>query len=412
MFECASGLVVGRSHAAAGLPCQDAIASGCNSQGAVAAIADGLGSKARSNWGSHAAVTKAVAVAATALGGEDPEELARRAFSSAATAVERAAVELRVPAGALSTTLSLAIADFTSDTLVVAATGDSVHIVRDRAGLLQTVADAPPDAFANVVQPLSCWSTPRIARLPLAAVDAVILSTDGLEQLLLRRPGDHRWPSPNLCHELMDGGPGRIDQLLRDPALRGRTEDDCSVLVLRRHVEVGGESVQIVGGESMQVKAAAEGGDWAVAHPGLQVLELPWGRAASEVSLLVKNKPAGLSTLEYSSPLIAWPQAVVADGRGGARAIVIRHPGTPPATAADLEQRRAALHRVLGLLEKAGLSHGRLVPESFAVSESASGDGGLTLVDVAPLMRPAHSVATARDRALLEGAHVAAAQRR
>jgi Protein phosphatase 2C len=407
VFETTSGLVIGRAHVARGLPCQDAVATCTSTHGVVTAAADGLGSAVRSQVGSHTAATVAVATALQALGSEPPAEVVRRASVAAAEALAADAVTLACPASELATTLSVAVIGFAAEEVAIGASGDCIHIVRDRSGTLHVVADQPPAGFANVVSGLHRGIEPRVTVLPLEAVDAVLLSTDGLEHLLLRRPADERWPQPPLCHELIDGEAGRIDQLLRDRAVRELTDDDCAVVTIRRHPDTAGQRVYLTSGEQVHIGPVERLNGLrvrrVVKRPGLCVVPLPkW--CDERLEEMVCSPPELMWPARCAWPLIAWPQAVVVGKRDMPGGLVIRHPGVLCANPVKLHTCVPALGAIVGLLHRHGLAHGELGPHSFVPGPATNLQGGsLMLVDIGPLFsgEPANTRAS-RDLEFVE----------
>src|SRR5262245_16869493 len=368
MFETTSGIVVGRSHALRGLPCQDAIATASNTHGLVVALADGVGSAACSEIGSNTAVPIAVTTALQGLGQQSPAAIVSRAAAAAAEAVAADADALGSRSSELATTLSIAVVGYASGEIAVGASGDGIHVVRDRSGTLHLVADQAPAPHANTVSALCLGVEPRVAVLPIGGVDAVLLSSDGLEHLLLRRPADRRWPQPLLSHELMDGVAGASDLLLRDPILRAQTDDDCSVVVIRRNREEAGERVRLADGQRLTIGPPERLNDLRIRRvldrPGLSLVPLAQP-VDSRWPDIIGAAPERIWPTSCAWPLIAWPEGVAIRDDGSPGGLVIRHPGIPCDAPADLRDRIDALTTLIDLLHENNLAHGHLTPQSF-----------------------------------------------
>lgn len=97
----------GRGHRASETPCQDAFAvwQGAEGTRAAAAVADGLGSKPLSHFGSQAACD--AAVASLGVEAEWDEAALLRAFDAARSAIEAVAAERKLSSRDLATTLQL-----------------------------------------------------------------------------------------------------------------------------------------------------------------------------------------------------------------------------------------------------------------------------------------------------------------
>lgn len=411
MFEITQGIVIGRGHRAAAKPCQDAIAAASSTHGWAAANADGLGSKSLSEIGAHTNATVAVATTLADLGARPAAEIVRNAFAAAAAATEAAAMQLEVAPPELSATLTLAVVDLAAGELVVGSVGDGVQIVRDRAGTLHNISDGIPNEFANQVQPLRPGVEPLLTTLPLDAVDAVMLSSDGLEDLLLRRPADCRWPAPPLCHEILDAGPGKLDSLLRDPAVRRHTDDDSSLVVIRRNPGPAAVTVQLADGARLAVGPVEHVGEMRVRHaterPGVCLIELPvW--VSGEIEALVAADPGGWWPHDVAWNRVAWPLAIAVNDDGVPGGLVIRHPGVDAASDEDILARSHVARAIIERLHAYNVAHGALSAGSFVPAPGAHmGAGSLTLVDVAPLFSAAPAEERRRaDVAFLNGLEV------
>lgn len=194
-LRVSAGKRAGRGHRARAEPCQDAFAVHVDSDGgrAVAAVADGLGSRPSSQHGSQAACDAAVAsLQAEAVW---DREAMLRAFTAALQAVRDAAAAQGLTADDLATTLQ--VAAVTDGRLVAGMLGDGAVVCGDPAAVVL----APPRAgYANEVYPLTApgWEKQvQVVELEGAAADAatpILLFSDGLTRLLLAR--DHSGWTP------------------------------------------------------------------------------------------------------------------------------------------------------------------------------------------------------------------------
>ncbi len=205
------------------------------------AVADGLGSASRAADGSHRAVTRAVGSMQEALlrGHDvDPEAMVRGAFAAAREALERAATDggLRE----LATTLLVLFAR--GDRMAIGHLGDGVILLR-RRGELEAASIAPAEAYANLVASLTAddWvDRLRVTTVDGDGVDGVLMTTDGLEHIVLfnRLEGTpNQALVPKLLH-LADRDdievPVKAKELaawLASDMVRERTDDDVTLLL-------------------------------------------------------------------------------------------------------------------------------------------------------------------------------------
>lgn len=179
----------GRGHRQFGVPCQDAFAvheEGAGAPGGrvAAAVADGLGSKPLSHFGSQAACDAAVASLAAEPIWDAPA--LTRAFQAAFDAVAAAAAERGSPPHELATTLQLATLQ--GGTVRAGMVGDGAIVAADADGLPSLLLAPAPSRYANEVVPLTEPTWRDHLRLAEATgARSVLLFTDGLTRLLLAR---------------------------------------------------------------------------------------------------------------------------------------------------------------------------------------------------------------------------------
>jgi hypothetical protein len=277
LFEVAAGSVVGRDHLGrgnllVGRNNQDAYAWSCTAEGLVAVVCDGCGSGGHSEVGANLGARLLV----RALG-SCPALFAGAVGSGAASSapplfVERARHRvlawLRELASGMGDNLAQTVADYFLFTVVgalllrdwtyIISIGDGVFAVN---GEVTRLGPAPHNAPPYLAYPL-CGAAPeafpfQVQRsLPTAAVDSVLLGTDGVAHLIEAAgrplPGrrepvgplgqfweeDRYFRNPDALRRrlaLVNSEHVRLDReagvLVREPGL---LPDDTTVLVIRR----------------------------------------------------------------------------------------------------------------------------------------------------------------------------------
>lgn len=235
----------GRSHRRSDVPCQDAFAVHRDALAggrAAAAVADGLGSRPLSHFGSQAACDAAVA----SLAGE-PEwdrPALERAFKAARAAVQAVAAERGLEPDELATTLQ--VATFAGGRATAAMVGDGAIVAVGSEGG-PTVLLPPREAeYANVVVPITHASWREDFRYAeREGVEAVLLFSDGLTRLLLARSRDGWRPFdpffeaflPQLRAAAFDEAV--VQKFLASDAVDRSWDDDKVLVALAQHrVEV------------------------------------------------------------------------------------------------------------------------------------------------------------------------------
>jgi hypothetical protein len=210
--------VAGASHARDDTPCQDAFAWRAVDDGVILAIADGLGSAARSAEGSQAAVAAAI----------QPEDLGD-AVAAARAAVEALDGELR------SFASTLLVVHWRNGIATAAHVGDGSAVARTPDGLC--VLSAPEESeYINEVTPLTddLWSDHVRVSEPLPNVDALALFTDGCQRAAIRPGGA---PSDGFFQPLFAylAEPGadqtEIAALLAGAKMSEHSDDDKTLLL-------------------------------------------------------------------------------------------------------------------------------------------------------------------------------------
>lgn len=185
MWKVLGGSVVGRTHTAKSLPCQDASGWHSTQDCVCLVVADGAGSRAHSQLGAQAAVAAIIEWASTLQITPRLDDL-RGAFALARAAVEEAAGAADVPVDDLACTLAGAV--IARESFLFGQVGDSLAFVRDRNGNTQTIEPPGRSEYLNETVFLTAeeWAdTLRLVELPSEAVHSVALSTDGLQFKIL-----------------------------------------------------------------------------------------------------------------------------------------------------------------------------------------------------------------------------------
>lgn len=251
MWRIVGASVVGASHIASGLPCQDAHRHEILANGvALAAVADGLGTAAKSDLGARLAVETVLNELAAQLRrplpptpaiGDDMKARMAAAFAAARGRLEQAAEDESVSLRDLGTTL-MAVA-CGPKWLLVGHLGDGAVIGRWSDDELSLVSEPQRGEYANVTMPLTMDDA--LARVQYFWSDdapaTVLLMSDGLQNLAL----DLRAKAPfeGFVRPLIDGI-ARIDGLeeanqaliafLESERVNSRTDDDKTLVILWR----------------------------------------------------------------------------------------------------------------------------------------------------------------------------------
>lgn len=181
--------VQGTSHVRAGTPCQDAHGYRVLEECVIAAVADGLGSAARSDEGAKLAVDTALDVLDNALGVALPDDvegwihILRSAFTEARRNLEQTAESNDLPLRDYGTTLITVVV--TEDWLTVGQIGDGAAVALFADDTLETISKPQRGEYANETIPLTASDALTLAHFSArqAEVKALALLTDGLQNL-------------------------------------------------------------------------------------------------------------------------------------------------------------------------------------------------------------------------------------
>jgi hypothetical protein len=228
----------GASHLRSGHPCQDAFRALERDDCFAIAVADGLGSAARSDLGSQVAVL-AASSRAVLFADDDPAEAALDGIAAARTALEALARgdAMRLP----DLACTLIVAAGNADGIGIAHIGDGAVVGRRCSEWLVL---SPPGAseYLNETDPLTArdWDDRVRCVSALDGVDGLALFTDGCQHAALRRTDGALHAHDGFLRPLFDfarSGVAPSDartalgNLLAGPKL-GEHSDDDKTLVL------------------------------------------------------------------------------------------------------------------------------------------------------------------------------------
>jgi serine/threonine protein phosphatase PrpC len=240
----AGATATGRSHEAAGIPCQDAFASRRSGEATAVALADGAGSCPLSHFGAQAATKAAARYAARHF-----EELWTMPEPEAAEHLLRCALRSLqgLPAKHPGSTLT----DFSSTLLLVVCSGsrslaanlgDGVVAMRDSSGTWSALLPPERGQYAN--ETFFLTGNNAFPHFRLAKVEqtgsAFILMTDGAADSLYERSTGRIAPAAESFVGWLQAHPPRTAQRALhntlSTTLRSRTHDDCGVGVFARQI--------------------------------------------------------------------------------------------------------------------------------------------------------------------------------
>jgi hypothetical protein len=175
----------GASHLRSGHPCQDAFRALERDDSFAIAVADGLGSAARSDLGSQVA-TLAAASRSVLFADDDPAEAALDGVAAARTALEALARgdAMRLP----DLACTLIVVAGNADGIGIAHIGDGAVVGR-RCDEWLVLSPPGPSEYLNETDPLTArdWDERVRCVCALHGVDGLAVFTDGCQHAALRR---------------------------------------------------------------------------------------------------------------------------------------------------------------------------------------------------------------------------------
>jgi hypothetical protein len=189
MWKIIGASVAGTAHLARGMDCQDASGWAAGRDVTCLAAADGAGSRPLARRGAAIAVECALQAAAgyaarSAM--RDPADWLRGTFTDVRAHIAATADAEGRDLGDYAATLVVVI--LTSAVVCVGQVGDTIAVVRSCTGQFRTLAPAPRGEYVNEADFITDQSGPeklRVDVLPGDEVDAIVLSTDGLQFKIL-----------------------------------------------------------------------------------------------------------------------------------------------------------------------------------------------------------------------------------
>jgi hypothetical protein len=155
-------------------------------RGVLLAVSDGAGSRPRSGEGAKAAVDAVLTWGQTAAPEACRGTDLRAAFGAARAAIHAIARPSGAAPSDFACTLAIALIDAAS--VRFAQVGDSIAVTRKASGELQTVAAPSRNEYVNETTFLTdpTWEQDlRLTETPVDEIDALALSTDGLQFKIL-----------------------------------------------------------------------------------------------------------------------------------------------------------------------------------------------------------------------------------
>lgn len=237
--------VRGPLHVKMDIPCQDAMAFKIISpEVAVIAIADGLGSAAKSDVGSKVAVDAVVRAVEQSVVNKTPDEIdislvATQSIAEARAALENAASVSQCELSDFGSTLISIV--LMNGTLAIAHIGDGSVIARVDSDL--RIASAPGESeYTNEVKPLTAkdWQE-NVRSTALANVRDVIAFTDGCQRAALKKSSEGYQPFGPFCLPILDylrgaaeesDTTGELERFLSSEKLCNNSDDDKTLVVI------------------------------------------------------------------------------------------------------------------------------------------------------------------------------------
>ena len=232
----------GRGHVTKGLPCQDVSGVSLEDDVAVIVVSDGAGSARHSEQGATGAVEVATQVLRETAPWSEPEDVKERVLVACRSEMIKRAKVLGCSVAELAATLAFVAA--AGDIFIAGSLGDGV-VAAFRGYRSEVLIEPVRGEFANETVFLTSSRAQehlRIAKKPRDDYNGFAIMSDGAaESLYQRREGSL---APALSKILLwfdEQASKDVRDAIQEsamPLLINRTQDDCSLAVLRR-VRVG-----------------------------------------------------------------------------------------------------------------------------------------------------------------------------
>lgn len=244
-WRTAAASVRGVAHQRLELPCQDAHACREMADGALLiVVADGAGSAAHAEDGSHIAVEAAMESVRNAPGdgpGAEPEAVLREALEAAHRRIVEEAQEWSLDPHEFATTLILVRA--TGDGAMAAQVGDGAAVTMDEDGEMTALTRPQNGEYLNTTTFLTSadWRDSIVIARSERPLQGVAAFSDGLEMIALGMPdGDPHVPFFRplfqfaAATESEVAGREGLEAFLNSPRVAGRADDDLTLVVCAR----------------------------------------------------------------------------------------------------------------------------------------------------------------------------------
>ena len=235
----AAALERGRGHRAQGLPCQDRFHIWLGVDGAGIVVSDGAGSAKKSEHGAEIVVKIASAVLRDQTPWEDPQaDVGDQIVAACREEMKKRAKELECPVSELAATVAfVAVA---GDEIISGNLGDGV-VVAFSSGTAEVLIAPDRGEFANetvFVTSSDAGERLRIVKGSRGDYDGFAVMSDGAgESLYHRRTGFIPPAFVRVFSWLEEFGSRKVRDAFGEqvmPLLVDRTQDDCTLAVMRR----------------------------------------------------------------------------------------------------------------------------------------------------------------------------------
>lgn len=237
--------VIGPMHLHNEIPCQDACAYAATAANVIViAVADGLGSAARSDTGANLAVTSALRFCMASLQSGSfeegvPERIVRSAAAHARQELERLTQEESYNLRDLGCTLIVAVA--TGQQFAIAHIGDGA-VVGKIDGALCLLSSPGESEYTNEVVPITSadWQNSLRVTSGESSVCGIAVFTDGCQRAAFRKAEDSLVPFERFFNPVFDyahnatdatAGASEIAALLASAKLCEHSDDDKTLVV-------------------------------------------------------------------------------------------------------------------------------------------------------------------------------------
>ena len=234
----AAASAVGRGHIKKGMPCQDAVGVSLDGDVATIVMSDGAGSAQHSEHGAAIAVRTATRILRETVPWTAPEAVKQQILATCQAEMAKRANDLGCPIAELSATL--AFVAVTGNVCIAGNLGDGV-VAAFRKGKSEVLIGQERGEFANETVFLTSSHANKhlhTIKKPLDDYDGFTVMSDGAaESLYQRREGVLAPALIRLLSWFEEHASADVTEALQNsamPSLTSRTQDDCSLAMLRQ----------------------------------------------------------------------------------------------------------------------------------------------------------------------------------